>query len=168
MNRLYILEGADGTGKTTLSQELLAETKGHLLHASFNPEWDIPKYHEDLFKAAIILLEHQDVILDRWAVSEEVYAEAYRGGSSCSADEYMTRLIGNDIVNQDLVKLIYCTNNSIVDNHNKNKSIRDEMFDDILPVVREYERYMARTALDWIRYDFTKVDMKEFVRELIV
>ena len=41
------------------------------------------------------------------------------------------------------------------------------MFNDISPAVKEYENYMSRTKLDWIKYDFTKVNMKKFVEELI-
>ncbi len=167
-NKLYILEGADGTGKTTLSQEILAQTKGHLLHATFEKDWDIKDYHKKLFHAALSLMEYQDVVLDRWAVSEEVYSEAYRGGKKYDADNFMIDMISNSKMgNPEDIRFIYCSNDSIVENHENNKKLRDEMFDDMEPVVREYERYMGRTAIDWIRYDFTKVDMKQFVSELV-
>jgi hypothetical protein len=45
---------------------------------------------------------------------------------------------------------------------------REEMFDDMSPVVREYEKYMGRTALNWHRYDFTKVDMDMFVKMITI
>jgi thymidylate kinase len=169
VSRLYIIEGADGTGKTTLSNALLAETKGHLLHATFDKEWSIPEYHRALYESALTLLEYQDVILDRWSVSEEVYANAFRGGAQYSADEWMEHAMGKDVLNDpSQTVFIYCSNDSAIENHKENMKTREEMFDDMSPVVREYEKYMGRTALNWHRYDFTKVDMDMFVKMITI
>ena len=168
INRLYILEGADGTGKTTLSQEILAQTKGHLIHCTWRKDWDIQQYFEDIYKSVEILLEYQDVVLDRWAVSDEVYANAYRGGSTFSADEFMAACMSPYILeDKKCTRLIYCSNEKASENHQENIKLREEMFNDISPAVKEYENYMSRTKLDWIKYDFTKVNMKKFVEELI-
>lgn len=168
MTKLYILEGADGTGKTTLSQEILAQTKGHLLHCTWKKEWDIKEYFHQIHEAALVLLQYQDVVLDRWAVSDYVYANAYRGGATFEPDDFMLNTMGiATAVDKTMTRFIYCSNDKAVENHKENMKIREEMFDDMSPVVREYEKYMSETKLDWTRYDFTKVDMKEFVGELI-
>lgn len=169
-NRLYILEGSDGSGKSTLAKEILDQTKGHLLHCTWKKEFDIQEYFQNIYKAVEVLLDYQDVILDRWTVSDEVYANAYRGGSVYSADEFMESCMGLDTLkDKELTKLIYCSNDKIIENHNENKKIRYEMFDDISPAVKEYEKYMKRTKLDWIKYDFTVEgkDLKGFVEELV-
>lgn len=166
MNKLIILEGADGTGKSTLANEFLEQTKGHLIHGTWKPGWDIPEYHEDMYDAALGLLAYQAVIMDRWAVSEEVYANAYRGGAKYSSDDWMADTMGAAINSQDVV-FIYCENENAVENHKENMKVREELFDDVEPIVREYEAYMARTAINWHRYDFNKVDMKEFVKEIL-
>lgn len=167
MNRLYVIEGADGTGKSTLSKELLEATKGHLLHGTWDKEWDIPEYHRSMFDAAVKLLEYQDVILDRWSVSEEVYSNAFRGGAKYSADQWMTEQLESVDMSPEQVTFIYCENEKAVENHLANKELRTEMFEDMSPVVREYTAYMGRTALNWVRYDFTKVDMHQFVEEIV-
>jgi len=167
MSKLYILEGADGTGKTTLANEILKQTKGHMLHATFEKDWDIRQYHSEMFYSALTLMKYQDVILDRWAVSEEVYAEAYRGGRQYYADNFMINIISDSrMSNPEDIRFIYCSNKDTIINHEANKELRVEMFNDISPVVKEYERYIGRTIIDWINYDFTKDNMKEFVEEL--
>lgn len=165
MNKLFILEGADGTGKSTLAREIQEATKGHLLHGSWKKDWDIPSYHADMFASAVTLLQYQPVIMDRWAVSEEVYANAYRGGAKYSSDEWMKDVF-EEFINPEDVVFIYCENENAVENHKENMKIREELFDDVAPIVSEYEKYMANTAIKWHRYDFNKVDMKEFVKEI--
>lgn len=165
MNKLIIIEGADGTGKSTLARELQESTKGHLIHGSWNKNWDIPEYHQEMYAAALTLLEFQPVIIDRWAVSEEVYANAYRGGAKYSADEWMKQHMSPERFDEAI--FIYCENENAIANHEANKQVREELFDDVEPVVQAYEKYMANTAIRWHRYDFNKVDMKEFVREIL-
>lgn len=163
--RLYILEGADGTGKSTLANALLEKTKGHLLHGSWKKDWSIDQYHKVMISAAGRLMDYQDVIIDRWAVSENVYANAFRGGSKFfEADEFMEFMLQACDIND--VAYIYCENENVVANHKENMKLRPEMFDDMQPVVEEYERYLGKTMLNWIRYDFNKVDMNKFVEEI--
>jgi len=161
-HRLYILEGADGTGKSTLANALLEKTKGHLLHGSWHKDWDIAQYHAAMINAAARLLDFQDVVIDRWAVSENVYANAFRGGSKYfNADEFMEfTMKACDIKD---VTFIYCENENTIKNHKANMKLRSEMFDDMTPVVAEYEKYLESTKYKWNRYNFDKLDMNEFV-----
>ena len=165
MHKLYILEGADGTGKSTLANALLEKTKGHLLHGSWHKDWDIAAYHTAMIAAAARLLEYQDVIIDRWAVSENVYANAFRGGSKYfNADDFMEfTLAACGIKN---VTFIYCENENVLENHKANSKIRKEMFDDMSPVVEEYNKYLEATKYKWNIYDFNKVNMDDFVKEI--
>ena len=67
---IYILEGADGTGKTTLARKILDKTNGHYLHSTYDRYWDIQDYHQQIAESAISLDIYQDVVIDRWALSE--------------------------------------------------------------------------------------------------
>lgn len=172
--KLFIIEGADGTGKTTLANKILEETKGHMLHATYKPEWQaenywgIHEYHTHLFNAALNLMNYQDVILDRWAPSEEVYANAYRGQAKYSADNFMIDLISKSrMSNPENIRFIYCDNENVEANHEVNKQSREEMFDDISPVVKEYRKYIENSQVDWLRYDFNKNNIDDFVKEII-
>lgn len=163
MNRLYIIEGADGTGKSTLCNALMEATKGHLLHSTYQKDWFIMQYHNRIISAAVQLLEYQPVILDRWAVSEEVYANAFRGGADYKADDYMREALGY----LDDVKFIYCSNENAIENHKQNSKLRNEMFSDMSNVVNEYERYMQNTEINWINYNFNRMNMIDFVESLM-
>jgi hypothetical protein len=80
----------------------------------------------------------------------------------------MEHTMGPDYMNNPkYTKFIYCSNDSAIENHRENVKNRKEMFDDMSPVVASYEKYMAKTAIDWVRYDFNKVDMNEFVKDLV-
>lgn len=160
-HRLYILEGADGTGKSTLATALLEKTKGHLLHGTFHKDWDILTYHTAMLHSAARLLQYQDVILDRWAVSEEVYAKAFGRKLRTSADEFMEFMFA--AVEIDNICFIYCENEQAVENHKANMKLRPEMYDDMGPVVEQYNNYLKFSKFKWNRYDFTKVNMDEFV-----
>lgn len=161
--RIYVIEGADGTGKSTLCRAIADQTKAHILHGSYSNEWTISIYHKAMLHAANLLLPYQPVIFDRWAVSEEVYANAFRGGSKYSADEFMDE---NLRFFQD-IKFIYCENENAIKNHIENSSTRDEMFNDITDVLAYYDQYLEESPINWIRYDFDKIDINEFVKEII-
>ena len=166
-HRLYIIDSPDGTGKTTLSQEILSQCKGHLLHCTWKKDFNIKEYFKEVFISLSILLQYQDVTLDRFAVSDEVYANAYRGGATFNADEFMTDCFDSLSIPIDNIRFIYCENDKAIENHKENVKIRDEMFDDISPVIKEYEKYLSKTKFNWIHYNWTKCNMKQFVEELI-
>lgn len=159
---IWIIEGCDGVGKTTLAYEILKQTKGHLLHATYNKDWNIQEYHRELYRIAEQLNEYQDVVIDRWAPSEAVYGKVFRNN-----DVYDTNSLIINEVNTDKTTWIYCRNDNAVKNHNKNKKTREEMYDDIEKVAKEYDKYIKKSFLKWIEYDFDKVNRLDFVNKLI-
>ena len=157
---IYVIEGPDGTGKTTLSKAIAEKVGGEILHPGFNKKWNIEKYHKAFFKLATEFDEMGiPTILDRWAPSEHVYASVFRGGESYDTDALIKKL-GADVV------WIYCRNDNAVANHFKNQTIRKEMFDDMTEVVKAFDQYVSESPLDWRMYDYDKVDMNKFVEEL--
>ena len=166
-NKLYIVEGADGTGKSTLCNAIREKTKGHLLHGSYKSDWNIKKYHGDMLESANLLFKYQSTIFDRWSVSEEVYSNAFRGGSNYSADDFMINMFADyGAINFSDVVFIYCENENTIKNHKENVKNRPEMFDDMTKVVHEYDKYLDTTNIKWNRYDFNKINMEEFVGEI--
>jgi thymidylate kinase len=161
VNKIFIIEGADGTGKTTLANEIYKVTKGHILHSTYNKEFNIEKYHEQIIDSAISLAKYQPVIIDRWAVSELVYGNVFRDGPSYDINKLIQAASHLQIV------WIYCENEDSIENHKRNQKTREEMFNDMTGVVHEYDRYISTSDLGWIRYNFNWVDTKEFVKEII-
>ena len=164
MSKIFILEGADGTGKSTLANEIALQTKGHILHCSYDKSWDIEKYHEHIMQAAQSLAQYQDVVIDRWAPSEWVYGNVFRGGES-----YDVFKLIEELKHIDNIVWIMCRNDNAVLNHLVNAELRPEMFNDMTDVVANFSLFQNDTKdmIDWVEYDFDKVNMKEFVEELI-
>lgn len=159
---IYILEGPDGTGKTTLANEIAEQRKASIIHSYFDKSWNIKDHHKDMFKAAKIINKWRDVVLDRWAVSELIYGTVFRGGPGYDVYGYLWEM---DIELQDVI-WIYTRNDNAVENHLKNMKERDEMFNDMSEVAKLYDEFIEKSDLNWITYDYDKVDMKEFVAKL--
>lgn len=159
---IYILEGPDGVGKSTLAAAINERTKGHILHCTWKKEFNMQKYFRDILSVARKLDEYQDVVIDRWAPSELVYGEVFRGGASFDVHEYLWEE-GIDTK----LKFIMCRNDNAVENHLKHKYERIEMFEDMSEVVKGFDKLrLDADFLDWIDYDYEKVDMNEFVKEI--
>ena len=160
---IYILDGPDGVGKSTLANAIYEETKGHILHCTWKKEFVMKEYFADVLAVAKRLNKYQDVIIDRWAPSEQVYGDVFRGGPSFDVHGYLWE----EGLDAEL-KFIICENQNAIENHLKNKETRVEMFETMEGVVEGFNKFVEDTDyLDWIHYDFTKVDMKEFVKELV-
>ena len=158
---IYLIEGPDGVGKSTLAKEIAHAKGAHIIHSSYNKLWDIEKYHRLIIQQAVEFLKIGiPVVLDRWAVSEFVYSNVFRGGPSYDTfgllEEY-----------QGFLTPIYCWNDSVEENHAKNKETRIEMFDSMKEVFNEFEDYVnTDSLLRWTRYNFDINDMQEFVKDL--
>lgn len=160
---IYILEGPDGVGKSTLANAIYEETKGHILHCTWKKEFNIKEYFAEILSVAKKLNKYQDVIIDRWAPSEQVYGDVFRRGPAFDVHGYLWE---EGLHSQ--LKFIICENPNAVENHLKNKENRVEMFDDMTHIVTGFQKFVEETDyLEWIHYDFTKVNMKEFVKELV-
>lgn len=162
MNKIYVLEGADGTGKTTLAREIMKQKGAHYLHCSYDKSWDIRSYHKQVMLVAQSLRKYQPVVIDRWAPSEHVYGMVFRNGPSY---DVMDMLWEADDPN---VKWIFCTHDNAVENHLKNKERRDEMFDDMQEVVKQFHQFIEATDfLAWSTFNFGTMRKQEFVRKYL-
>ena len=102
---IYILEGPDGSGKTTLANKLVEMAGCPYYHFSY------PRSQEEadnLFKTyyeKLVILNGRDSVIDRMWISTMVYGEILRGKSEVSTKqaERLERLIRRDAM------IFYCT-----------------------------------------------------------
>lgn len=159
---IYIIEGPDGTGKTTLANRLAAETSGSVLHGSFDPSWDMNAYLTTMMSCARLISGYKPVIIDRWCVSEIVYGTVFRKKRLASMSEALIK----EAAGRDDIIWIYCSNDNAVENHIKNREKRDEMYNDMTEVVIAYELYIDESPIPWIPYDYDKDNLDLFVADL--
>lgn len=159
---IYIVEGADGTGKSTLANKIAEVKKASVLHSYFDKTWEIWDHHRDMLDAAEKVAKWRPVVLDRWAHSELVYGSVFRNGPS-----YPIEFMISSIKEPENVIWIYCRNDNAVKNHLKNAKQRSEMFDDMTKVVEKFEAVIdAENDRAWVTYDFDKVNVTKFVEDL--
>lgn len=160
---MIILEGPDGTGKTTLANALAKKLNGFVIHAGFDRKWDIRQFHSAVITSAYFIENSGcPVIIDRWAVSEAVYGRVFRGGEA-----YDTAALMRDACLSYEPILVYCRNDNAIENHLKNKAEREEMFDDMTDVVKTYDELLKSGKYGrWMVYDYTKRDINKFVEIL--
>lgn len=79
---LIILDGPDGTGKTTLANDLIKEYGAKYLHLTYRWKDRMHLYHTAALLHCLSLVNKGHlVVLDRWWPSELLYAAEFRGGS---------------------------------------------------------------------------------------
>jgi hypothetical protein len=81
---IIVLEGPDGSGKTTLAKYFQEYYNAIYLHTTYR----FRKYH-DIYQKAIIrialtkaIMNDRLVVIDRWWISEAIYGEVFRQGST--------------------------------------------------------------------------------------
>lgn len=77
-HQIYVVEGPDCSGKTTLVDAMVKQLGAAKLHLTYRFKNRMDLYHRWAIEKAIALSHHQPVIIDRWWPSEIVYARAFR------------------------------------------------------------------------------------------
>lgn len=161
---LIILEGCDGSGKSTLAVEIAKQSNGIVIHATYNKNWNVYRYHEELYNHALQLEKIcGTVVMDRFCISEYVYGTIYRDGPS-----YDVFAAQKDVT----ATWVFCTNENVGSNHETNKKKRYEMFTDKMDEVnglfsKVVLRQVRDGVVDWKIYDYDKVSKEEFTKELL-
>jgi hypothetical protein len=154
MNGLIILDGPDGSGKTTLAREIVHQTGGHYMHLTYRFKEKMFTYHLANLHRAIKLSATKVVVVDRLWMSELCYANAYRGGSKWPL---AYRMLERLILKHAALEVV-CLPKDIhrhLDEFQGLRKHREEMFTDIGPVVIEYHKLWDKVR-DWPhirRYD---------------
>ena len=132
---IIILDGPDGTGKTTLAKMLQKKLKADYLHLTYRWKEKIFDYHTAAIRFAA--RKNKPIILDRWWPSEAIYAKGYRGGSDWPLQGRMCDRIARKFG----AVYVYCLPESVqaaVIHHAELKAKREEMYDDIAVVADLY------------------------------
>lgn len=163
---IIIIEGPDGTGKTSLATEIQKQIGAHVIHCTYNKYWDIGEYHYQIMEHALRLHNRGiHVILDRWAPSEHVYGKVFRKGESYDTNQAIAHYSIDDTL------YVYCRNDNAVENHLKNKTRRDEMFESMAKVSKEFDKYSAlhltKDPDHVLLYDFDKFNRQDYVKTFI-
>lgn len=80
---IIVLEGPDGTGKTTLAKKFIECCGASYLHLTYRCKERHDLYLKAAFNHCIdkIVSTRKPIILDRWWISEMIYAEVFRNGT---------------------------------------------------------------------------------------
>ena len=79
---VYVIEGPDCAGKTTLADAMVKYLNAEYLHLTYRFKDRMDKYHTAALEYVLKKAEQGPVILDRWWMSEIAYAAAFRGGTA--------------------------------------------------------------------------------------
>lgn len=167
MKGLIILDGPDGAGKTTLGQYMAKRYDGVYMHLTYRWKDKMFEYHTAALHRAVKMSADKLVIIDRLWPSEVCYANAYRGGSKWPLMWRMMERVINKVAGVYVICLPHDTRNYL-DDYQRLKTTREEMYSDILPVVIEYHKLWDRMQ-HWphvVRYDRFEQYMPVFVEEL--
>lgn len=132
---IIVLDGPDGTGKTTLAERMCKLLDAEYLHLTYRWKERIFDYHTVALRYAA--RRQKPIIIDRWWPSEAIYAKAFRDGSDWPLQGRMCDRIAKKFG----VIYVYCLPDDVqsaVANHTKLKQQREEMYDDIEAVADLY------------------------------
>lgn len=143
---IYILEGPDGVGKTSLGMALQQLTGAKYMHLTYRFKDKMDLYHSAAIRLVARAAAHQPVILDRWWISEIVYADAYRGGSKF----YKTHFLLDHIADKLGAVYVMCLpkdRDLYLKHYNVLKGKREEMYDEGMERVYDGFDYMYKRFL---------------------
>lgn len=169
---IFVIEGPDGAGKTSLSDTLKEYLGARYIHLTYRHKDKMHLYHGAALRYAARLAQKQPVIIDRWWPSEIVYADAYRGGSNFA--KYY--LLFEHIANKNGLVYIMCLpedREKYLDHYNVLKGKRVEMYDEGMSRVYDGYNEMYRHYLglkeNVCRYDmFMNFQENENSRDFIL
>lgn len=131
MKGIVIVEGCDGTGKTTVAKFLCKKFNGHYIHNTYRWPTKMPLYHTAALHRAIKLAEEKLVVIDRLWMSEAIYAAVYRGGSPWPQ---MGRIIDRIVMKHAGIYILCRLPTDHAKRFAELKQQRQEMYDDVTEV----------------------------------
>lgn len=159
---IFYIEGPDHSGKTVLSNYLIKSRKANYIHSTYNKDWNLENYHDEIGMMAIKLNSYkQDVVLDRWCLSHYAYRFVNKENS------YNPRNLWNEFVttiNPKELIVIYCIPAGEFDD-----SKREEMFNkkEVSQVENEYNNLFSEIPHYTYYYKTDGKDMEKFIQDCI-
>lgn len=173
--QIVILEGADGTGKTTLAKALEEKHGYAYIHCTYSSQLvgHMTGYFIGVLSAAIHISKTRPVVIDRWRMSELVYGEVFRAGPE---NPYATESLF-DMADAAGAFYAFChpsheNREKYLDSFDKLKKEREEMYDKMAGVYDCYERnistFLYRKPREWMRYDRFATTVEDAVGEITI
>ena len=155
MHPIYVLEGPDGAGKTTLAEQFVKQHGAHYIHMTYRWKKQMFTYHWGCLEHALVLARTQPVVIDRWWPSINIYDDEFRGRRDFPmAGRFLDRAgLANGIV------YIMClpSNSDIHERRFHEKAAAgQEMYDSVSGVTARYQEWYkaVQYRADWLRYDW--------------
>lgn len=170
---IVVVEGVDGSGKTTLANEL-AKRHGDavILHQVYRWKRLMFEYHTAVLRQAAHLADQgRLVILDRMWPSELVYGKVYRGGSKFWLEgRFMDR-----VLLKHAAVYVFCSGSlDVLEARNaKLKKERHELYStSYRELYHAYEELYAQMASSWrlwdiLRYSIEANDPVQFSKDIL-
>lgn len=156
---LYIIEGADGTGKTVLARKLGKLLDCPVVHHGPTKSLKTDDEYMDFIGNVISLSPACDIVLDRFLASEFVYSAAYGRLPRCSRDFY------NAVFAEFEAVTIFCDPGNEAILNNFDKQLHDS-HDTQAGVSRAQELYrilFSKLVGFIITYDYTQVTAEQLL-----
>lgn len=150
---LIVIDGPDGTGKSTLARAICEQTGARYRHLTYRFRNQMHRYHTAALELCLKDLATRPVVLDRWWPSELAYAAVFRGGSPWALLE--ARMLDRVALKHRAHYVICLPQNreDYLQAYDVLKHERAEMFDQMAGV---YDAYLA--ILTWLgRSPLTRV-----------
>lgn len=132
--RIVVLEGADGTGKTSIAKYLEENYNAYVIHRTWSPDLEkvMDDYLLDSVNDAISVLQAHNrmVVIDRSFLSEWIYSKVFRNGTQWKG---LHRAMCNGLNGLDAVFVLCSTSDKEMyrEHFSALKDNREEMYDSV-------------------------------------
>lgn len=156
---IFVLEGPDGVGKTTLAKAMCEKLGAKYLHLTYRFKNKMFTYHHAALEWVLTEAQKGPIVLDRWWLSEIAYANVYRNGTRWPVSKYLFESVA---LKHGFVYIICLPFNKqeYHDHFTRLKSERIEMYDDSMDRVYDEFKTMWNEYFSLrhsaMRYDWTE------------
>lgn len=137
MKGLIVIDGCDGTGKTTLAEAICKSQDAVYIHNTYRWPTKMPLYHTAALHRALKLARTRLVVIDRLWMSEAIYAEVYRDGSPWP---HMGRMIDRIIRKAGGMYILAQSPQGHKEKFEQLKTEREEMYDNVDHVRERFDQ----------------------------
>jgi thymidylate kinase len=173
-HKIVILEGADGTGKTTLAEALVDEGYAYI-HCTYNAQLigHMTGYFIGVLSSAIHIARDRPVVIDRWRMSELVYGNVFRAGpENPYATDFLFQMADDARVHYAFCHPKAKNRGLYLKEFEKLKAERKEMYDKMGGVYDAYAQhikdFVSRKPRSFSMYDRFETTVKNGADEIII
>lgn len=137
---IIVLEGADGTGKTTLANEIVKQLDAGYVHLTYRFKKNMFAYQTWAMHKALrhVATTGKPFVIDRHWISENIYADEYRGGTKWP----LSGRFFDRVMNKVGGIYIFCLHDGTIEDYKerykKLKEERFEMYSDTSGIAQRY------------------------------